>query len=238
MIDAKEVSAAHRARYFWGNLPGMNRLVCEWWGQWPTVENTFLWLSHYCVVCMQHLGTNESRHSFMLFLLLRPLSSTNTDKVDLQECLEHGRTAKVVASVAFCLSKRPLSLTYPSAASSRRWGPSPPGPIPSSRARTNTSPSTWTRRRTSSGALRSRGKPAPPVAGPFQGSASNTNVPPPLFLFPVPPAPPGRIFGFPVHYTDVSNMSRLARQRLLGRSWSVPVIRHLFAPLKEYFACV
>uniref|UniRef100_A0A8C1J9B3 DNA (cytosine-5-)-methyltransferase n=1 Tax=Cyprinus carpio TaxID=7962 RepID=A0A8C1J9B3_CYPCA len=27
MIDAKEVSAAHRARYFWGNLPGMNRLV-------------------------------------------------------------------------------------------------------------------------------------------------------------------------------------------------------------------
>ncbi|XP_039872980.1 DNA (cytosine-5)-methyltransferase 3A-like [Simochromis diagramma] len=25
-----------------------------------------------------------------------------------------------------------------------------------------------------------------------------------------------RVFGFPVHYTDVSNMSRLARQRLLG----------------------
>lgn len=49
---------------------------------------------------------------------------------------------------------------------------------------------------------------------------------------------PVRIFGFPVHYTDVSNMSRLARQRLLGRSWSVPVIRHLFAPLKDYFACV
>lgn len=47
-----------------------------------------------------------------------------------------------------------------------------------------------------------------------------------------------RVFGFPVHYTDVSNMSRLARQRLLGRSWSVPVIRHLFAPLKDYFACV
>uniref|UniRef100_A0A669EKZ5 DNA (cytosine-5-)-methyltransferase n=1 Tax=Oreochromis niloticus TaxID=8128 RepID=A0A669EKZ5_ORENI len=46
-----------------------------------------------------------------------------------------------------------------------------------------------------------------------------------------------RVFGFPVHYTDVSNMSRLARQRLLGRSWSVPVIRHLFAPLKDYFAC-
>ncbi|XP_017800374.2 DNA (cytosine-5)-methyltransferase 3B isoform X6 [Papio anubis] len=46
-----------------------------------------------------------------------------------------------------------------------------------------------------------------------------------------------RIFGFPVHYTDVSNMGRGARQKLLGRSWSVPVIRHLFAPLKDYFAC-
>lgn len=48
---------------------------------------------------------------------------------------------------------------------------------------------------------------------------------------------PTRIFGFPVHYTDVSNMGRGARQKLLGRSWSVPVIRHLFAPLKDYFAC-
>lgn len=27
MIDAVKVSAAHRARYFWGNLPGMNRFV-------------------------------------------------------------------------------------------------------------------------------------------------------------------------------------------------------------------
>ncbi|XP_067274240.1 DNA (cytosine-5-)-methyltransferase 3 alpha a isoform X6 [Pseudorasbora parva] len=48
MIDAKEVSAAHRARYFWGNLPGMNR----------------------------------------------PLSAMANDKLDLQDCLEHGRTAK------------------------------------------------------------------------------------------------------------------------------------------------
>ncbi|KAF1507564.1 DNA (cytosine-5)-methyltransferase 3B, partial [Eudyptula minor] len=46
-----------------------------------------------------------------------------------------------------------------------------------------------------------------------------------------------RIFGFPLHYTDVSNMGRGARQKLLGRSWSVPVIRHLFSPLKDYFAC-
>ncbi|KAJ0062900.1 hypothetical protein NL108_008228, partial [Boleophthalmus pectinirostris] len=48
MIDAKEVSAAHRARYFWGNLPGMNR----------------------------------------------PLTAMSTDRLDLQDCLEHGRTAK------------------------------------------------------------------------------------------------------------------------------------------------
>ncbi|NXW05368.1 DNM3B methyltransferase, partial [Fregetta grallaria] len=46
-----------------------------------------------------------------------------------------------------------------------------------------------------------------------------------------------RIFGFPLHYTDVSTIGRGARQKLLGRSWSVPVIRHLFSPLKDYFAC-
>ncbi|NXX14828.1 DNM3B methyltransferase, partial [Podargus strigoides] len=46
-----------------------------------------------------------------------------------------------------------------------------------------------------------------------------------------------RIFGFPLHYTDLSNMGRGARQKLLGRSWSVPIIRHLFSPLKDYFAC-
>ncbi|XP_062479791.1 DNA (cytosine-5)-methyltransferase 3B isoform X1 [Pezoporus occidentalis] len=45
-----------------------------------------------------------------------------------------------------------------------------------------------------------------------------------------------RIFVFPLHYTDVSNMGRGARQKLL-RSWSVPVIQHLFSPLKDYFAC-
>lgn len=25
VVDAKDISSAHRARYFWGNLPGMNR---------------------------------------------------------------------------------------------------------------------------------------------------------------------------------------------------------------------
>ncbi|XP_055578730.1 DNA (cytosine-5)-methyltransferase 3B isoform X3 [Falco biarmicus] len=46
-----------------------------------------------------------------------------------------------------------------------------------------------------------------------------------------------RIFGFPLHYTDVSNIGRGARQKLLERSWSIPVIQHLFSPLKDYFAC-
>ncbi|XP_069728144.1 DNA (cytosine-5)-methyltransferase 3B isoform X2 [Phaenicophaeus curvirostris] len=46
-----------------------------------------------------------------------------------------------------------------------------------------------------------------------------------------------RIFGFPLHYADVSSIGRGSRQKLLGRSWSVPVIRHLFSPLKDYFAC-
>ncbi|XP_015204100.1 DNA (cytosine-5)-methyltransferase 3A isoform X7 [Lepisosteus oculatus] len=118
MIDAKEVSAAHRARYFWGNLPGMNR----------------------------------------------PLAAMTNDKLDLQDCLEHGRTAK---------GKDQHFPVYMNEKEDILWC---------------------------------------------------TEM--------------ERVFGFPVHYTDVSNMSRLARQRLLGRSWSVPVIRHLFAPLKEYFACL
>uniref|UniRef100_A0A3P8YYJ7 DNA (cytosine-5-)-methyltransferase n=1 Tax=Esox lucius TaxID=8010 RepID=A0A3P8YYJ7_ESOLU len=134
MIDAKEVSAAHRARYFWGNLPGMNR----------------------------------------------PLTAMCTDKLDLQECLEHGRTAKF------------------------------------GKVRTIT---------TRSNSIKQGKDQHFPV---FMNEKEDI-----LWCTEM-----ERVFGFPVHYTDVSNMSRLARQRLLGRSWSVPVIRHLFAPLKEYFACV
>uniref|UniRef100_A0A672I5L0 DNA (cytosine-5-)-methyltransferase n=1 Tax=Salarias fasciatus TaxID=181472 RepID=A0A672I5L0_SALFA len=139
MIDAKEVSAAHRARYFWGNLPGMNRLVCEW-----------------------------------------PLTATCTDRLDLQDCLEHGRTAKF------------------------------------GKVRTIT---------TRSNSIKQGKDQHFPV---FMNEKEDI-----LWCTEM-----ERVFGFPVHYTDVSNMSRLARQRLLGRSWSVPVIRHLFAPLKDYFACV
>ncbi|KAI5617036.1 dystrobrevin beta isoform 1, partial [Silurus asotus] len=133
MIDAKEVSAAHRARYFWGNLPGMNR----------------------------------------------PLTAMVNDKLDLQDCLEHGRTAKF------------------------------------DKLRTIT---------TRSNSIKQGKDQHFPV---FMNNKEDI-----LWCTEM-----ERVFGFPVHYTDVSNMSRLARQRLLGRSWSVPVIRHLFAPLKEYFAC-
>ncbi|XP_053093536.1 DNA (cytosine-5)-methyltransferase 3A isoform X3 [Pangasianodon hypophthalmus] len=134
MIDAKEVSAAHRARYFWGNLPGMNR----------------------------------------------PLTAMTTDKLDLQDCLEHGRTAKF------------------------------------DKVRTITT--------RSNSIKQGKDQHFPVYMNDKEDILWCTEM--------------ERVFGFPVHYTDVSNMSRLARQRLLGRSWSVPVIRHLFAPLKEYFACV
>nr|XP_055042689.1 DNA (cytosine-5-)-methyltransferase 3 alpha a [Misgurnus anguillicaudatus] len=134
MIDAKEVSAAHRARYFWGNLPGMSR----------------------------------------------PLSAMVNDKLDLQDCLEHGRTAKF-------------------------------GKVRTITTRSNS-------------IKQGKDQHFPVYMNNKEDILWCTEM--------------ERVFGFPVHYTDVSNMSRLARQRLLGRSWSVPVIRHLFAPLKEYFACV
>ncbi|XP_077443360.1 DNA (cytosine-5)-methyltransferase 3A-like isoform X9 [Stigmatopora argus] len=142
MIDAKEVSAAHRARYFWGNLPGMSSIL--------TISSTN-----------------------------RPLSAMTNDKLDLQECLEHGRTAKF---------EKLRTITTRS--NSVKQGKDEHFPV----YMDNKEDILWC-----------------------------TEM--------------ERVFGFPVHYTDVSNMSRLARQRLLGRSWSVPVIRHLFAPLKEYFAC-
>ncbi|XP_048830768.1 DNA (cytosine-5)-methyltransferase 3A isoform X1 [Brienomyrus brachyistius] len=134
MIDAKEVSAAHRARYFWGNLPGMNR----------------------------------------------PLTAMSSDKLDLQDCLEHGRTAKF-------------------------------GKVRTITTRSNS-------------IKQGKDQHFPVYMNDKEDILWCTEM--------------ERVFGFPVHYTDVSNMSRLARQRLLGRSWSVPVIRHLFAPLKDYFACI
>uniref|UniRef100_A0A671Z1B3 DNA (cytosine-5-)-methyltransferase n=1 Tax=Sparus aurata TaxID=8175 RepID=A0A671Z1B3_SPAAU len=133
MIDAIEVSAAHRARYFWGNLPGMNR----------------------------------------------PLCASGMDKLELQDCLEHGRVAKF-------------------------------GKVRTITTRSNS-------------IKQGKDQHFPVLMNGKEDILWCTEL--------------ERIFGFPVHYTDVSNMGRGARQKLLGRSWSVPVIRHLFAPLKDYFAC-
>uniref|UniRef100_A0AAR2LTF3 DNA (cytosine-5-)-methyltransferase n=1 Tax=Pygocentrus nattereri TaxID=42514 RepID=A0AAR2LTF3_PYGNA len=133
MIDAIEVSAAHRARYFWGNLPGMNR----------------------------------------------PLCASGMDKLELQDCLEHGRVAKF-------------------------------GKVRTITTRSNS-------------IKQGKDQHFPVIMNGKEDILWCTEL--------------ERIFGFPVHYTDVSNMGRGARQKLLGRAWSVPVIRHLFAPLKDYFAC-
>ncbi|XP_048097329.1 uncharacterized protein LOC125293455 isoform X1 [Alosa alosa] len=133
LIDAVRVSPAHRARCFWGNLPGMNR----------------------------------------------PIIATQNDKLTLQECLEIGRTAKFT------------------------------------KVRTIT---------TRSNSLKQGPRDLYPVT--MNGKDDN------LWITEL-----ERIFGFPKHYTDVKNMGRQQRQKVLGKSWSVPVIRHLFAPLKDYFAC-
>ncbi|KAM4738409.1 DNA (cytosine-5)-methyltransferase 3B isoform 2-T2 [Anableps anableps] len=139
MIDAIEVSAAHRARYFWGNLPGMNsKTPC-----------------------------------------FRPLCASGMDKLVLQDCLDHGRVAKF-------------------------------GKVRTITTRSNS-------------IKQGKDQHLPVLMNGKDDVLWCTEL--------------ERIFGFPVHYTDVSNMGRGARQRLLGRAWSVPVIRHLFAPLKDYFAC-
>jgi hypothetical protein len=44
-----------------------------------------------------------------------------------------------------------------------------------------------------------------------------------------------RAFGFPVHYTDTGNLGPSKRQQLLGRAWSVPVVKLLLKPLQNYF---
>uniref|UniRef100_A0AAR2IWE5 DNA (cytosine-5-)-methyltransferase n=1 Tax=Pygocentrus nattereri TaxID=42514 RepID=A0AAR2IWE5_PYGNA len=137
LIDAVKVSPAHRARYFWGNLPGMNRY------------------------------------------LNRPLATSFTDKLELQDCLEIGRMAK--------FNKVRTITTKSNSIKQGKMGPLP---------------------------VSMNGK---------EDYLWCTEM--------------ESIFGFPKHYTDVNNMGRGQRQKLLGRSWSVPVIRHLFAPLKDYFEC-
>ncbi|XP_052449646.1 uncharacterized protein LOC128011364 [Carassius gibelio] len=134
LVDAVKVSPANRARYFWGNIPGMNR----------------------------------------------PIRASQNDKLTLQDCLEPGRTAKY---------EKVRTIT----------------------TRTNS--------------LKQGNNDAHfPIT--MNGKDDNIWI-----------TELEKIFGFPKHYTDVKNMGRNQRQRVLGKSWSVPVIRHLLAPLKDYFAC-
>ncbi|XP_047226829.1 DNA (cytosine-5-)-methyltransferase 3 beta, duplicate a isoform X2 [Girardinichthys multiradiatus] len=133
LVDAVKVSPAHRARYFWGNIPGMNR----------------------------------------------PPNTSLDDRVTLQDCLELGRVAK--------FDKVCTITTKPNSIRQGKMGPLP---------------------------VMMNGK---------EDYLWCTEM--------------EQIFGFPKHYTDVNNMGRIQRQRVLGRSWSVPVIRHLLAPLKDYFEC-
>lgn len=44
------------------------------------------------------------------------------------------------------------------------------------------------------------------------------------------------IFGLPQHFTDVGDLSISSRQKLLGRAWSVQVIRDLLDILSSTFA--
>uniref|UniRef100_A0A3B5MFJ7 DNA (cytosine-5-)-methyltransferase n=1 Tax=Xiphophorus couchianus TaxID=32473 RepID=A0A3B5MFJ7_9TELE len=134
LVDAVKVSPAHRARYFWGNIPGMSR----------------------------------------------PIIASQNDKLNLQDCLELGREARVTK--VRTITTNPNSLK--------------------------------------------QGKDVsllPVVQNGREDILWITEL--------------EKIFGFPKHYTDARNMNRQQRQKLLGKAWSVPVIRHLFAPLKEYFAC-
>ncbi|KAK9515250.1 hypothetical protein VZT92_025911 [Zoarces viviparus] len=135
LVNAVKVSPAHRARCFWGNIPGMSR----------------------------------------------PITASQNDKLNLQDCLEIGREARV------------------------------------SKVRTIT---------TNSNSLR-QGKGDSSLLPVLHNGKEDI-----LWITEL-----EKIFGFPKHYTDVRNMNRQQRQKVLGKAWSVPVIRHLFAPLKDYFAC-
>ncbi|XP_069382324.1 uncharacterized protein [Paralichthys olivaceus] len=134
VVDAVKVSPAHRARHFWGNIPGMGR----------------------------------------------PIAASQSDRLSLQDCLEVGREARVT------------------------------------KVRTIT---------TNANSLK-QGKDVSLLPVLQNGQEDN------LWITEL-----EKIFGFPKHYTDVRNMNRQQRQKVLGKAWSVPVIRHLFAPLKDYFAC-
>ena len=47
-----------------------------------------------------------------------------------------------------------------------------------------------------------------------------------------------RVFGFPDHYTDVGNLPVTRRRQMIGKAWSVPVVRNILNILTEFFARV
>ncbi|XP_023812790.1 DNA (cytosine-5)-methyltransferase 3B isoform X2 [Oryzias latipes] len=134
LVDAVKVSPAHRARYFWGNIPGMSR----------------------------------------------PIIASQNHRLTLQDCLDIGRQARVTK--VRTITTNPNSLK--------------------------------------------QGKNVSLLPVLHNGREDN------LWITEL-----EKIFGFPKHYTDVRNMNRQQRQKVLGKAWSVPVIHHLFAPLKDYFTC-
>ncbi|XP_065883900.1 DNA (cytosine-5)-methyltransferase 3C-like isoform X3 [Dysidea avara] len=137
IVDAKDISAAHRARYFWGNLPGMNS-TC------------------------------------------RPPVPLPGDRLTLQDCLEDNCSRK-----AQFVKMRTIT--------------------------------------TKMNSVKQTKKAIMPVY--MEGEGGDV-----LWCTEM-----ERLFGFPDHYTDVANLGRCGRQRLLGKAWSIPVIRHLLSPLKDYF---
>lgn len=98
LIDAVKVSPAHRARYFWGNLPGMNRYILTH-NHIPlfmlilTLEDTKI-----------HSLKKVYTYTCLSALLFRPLATALDDKVALQDCLEVGRMAKVEAFSLLCVT--------------------------------------------------------------------------------------------------------------------------------------
>ncbi|KAI4575727.1 hypothetical protein MJG53_011930 [Ovis ammon polii x Ovis aries] len=241
MIDAIKVSAAHRARYFWGNLPGMNRennllikipnvMIIGLANELDSLKGsvgsvTFRHLAkcgqssdpaRRCSPCCQLCCDNASLGSNGA----DPASGVSMVKVT------RGIVALNVTPLTTALTWTPL-LKPPEAAF--------PQPVIASKNdklelqdclefnRTAKLKKVQTITTKSNSIRQGKNQLFPVVMNGKEDVLWCTEL--------------ERIFGFPVHYTDVSNMGRVARQKLLGRSWSVPVIRHLFAPLKDYFAC-
>lgn len=143
VVDAKDVSPAHRPRYFWGNLPGMTRGIVPWPGDVLSLQE-----------CVEPNCDRRARFEKLRTITTKTNSIRQTkENIYPVSVLHHGTDGMVESEEGDTLWCTEME----------------------------------------------------------------------------------RIFGFPSHYTDVGNMGRVARQRLLGRAWSTPVIRHLLAPLRDYF---